>query len=310
MDPLSDILSLLRPRSVETYGLTTGGTWALDFPRGYLGFKFGAVVRGECWLRLRATPTEPEALMHLVSGDCYLLTGQPYWLGSDPALPGDDATIAFVDRTRRIARYGLHDDLFLVGGRMTFDDNHAALLTGVLPAFMHIPAAANAAAVLQWTLDQLARELADQRPGAGLMAEHLAHILFVNVLRAHMERQEDAASSWLRGLTDPRIARALLALHEAPAERWTLERLAGTAGMSRTAFALRFKALVGRPPLDYLQHWRMRLAARALADRQRRLSEIAEAVGYESESALSAAFKRVMGMAPRDYRAQILPQPA
>ncbi len=72
--------------------------------------------------------------------------------------------------------------------------------------------------------------------------------------------------------------------------------------MSRTAFALRFKALVGRPPLDYLLRWRMRLAARALSSGQPKLAEIALSVGYESESAFSAAFRRVMGYSPKQYR--------
>ena len=297
-DPLSDILALLRPKSVETYGIVSGGEWALDFPRAYQGIKFGAVARGGCWLRVQG----PAAAVRLEEGDCYLLTGQPYWIGSDPDLMGADASIVFADLKSRMARYGESDDTFLVGGRLTFDESHAVLLTGILPAAMHIPAAAEEAPVLRWTLKQLARELSDIRPGGALMAEHLGHILFINVLRAHMAREGAGAPGWLRGLADPRIGRALRALHMEPAAQWTLERLAGEARMSRTAFALHFKLLVGRPPLDYLLRWRMRLAARALLDQPARLAEIARSVGYQSESAFSTAFKRVMGCAPKHYQ--------
>jgi AraC-like DNA-binding protein len=300
-DPLSDILSLLRPRSVETYGIVTGGDWALDFPRGFEGIKFGAVARGGGWLKVRGV-AEP---IELKEGDCYLLTGQPYWLGSDPELPGVDGRVVFADLKTRVGRYGDSDDTFLVGGRLMFDESHAVLLTGTLPVAMHIPAEADEARVLRWTLTQLARELDGMRPGGSLMAEHLGHILFINVLRAHMEREGAAAPGWLKGLADPRIARVLHAVHMEPATRWTLERLAGEARMSRTAFALHFKALVGWSPLDYLMRWRMRLAARALLAEPARLAEIAGSVGYQSESAFSAAFKRVMGCAPKHYQTRL-----
>lgn len=298
MDPLSDILALLHPSTVETYGVVSGGEWALDFPRRYEGIKFGAVARGTCWLKVQGEP----APIRLEAGDCYLLTGQPYWLGSDVTLAGVDARSIFIDIATRVARYGENDDTFLVGGRLTFDESHAVLLTGILPAVMHIPAKSHEAAVLRWTLDQLARELTDARPGSVLMSEHLGHILFVNVLRAHMARKGEDASGWLKGLSDIRIGRALRAMHAAPGERWTLEMLAKQAGMSRTAFALRFKALVGWSPLDYLIRWRMRLAARDLGLGSAKLSQIAMAVGYDSESAFSTTFKRVMGCTPKAYQ--------
>jgi AraC-like DNA-binding protein len=300
MDPLSDILALLRPRTVDTYGLLAGGEWALDFPRGYVGIKFGALARGFCWLKVQgeAHPIRLEA------GDCYLLTGQPYWLGSDTALSGIDARCVFVDAATRVGRHGDTEELFLIGGRLTFDDSHMALLTGVLPAAMHIPANCDEAIVLRWTLDRLAKELTEARPGGVLLAEHHAQILFIHALRAHLGREADGPPSWLMGLNDLRIARALTLMHGAPAARWTVERLAREVGMSRTAFALRFKALVGWAPVDYLTRWRMRLAARDLSRGEISLSGIASAVGYESDTAFSIAFKRIMGCPPRSYRRQ------
>jgi AraC-like DNA-binding protein len=143
------------------------------------------------------------------------------------------------------------------------------------------------------------------RPGGASVAEHLGHILFVNVLRAHMARDGDGSAGWLMGLSDPRIGRALRTIHAEPASPWKLETLAKEAGMSRTAFALRFKALVGWSPLDYVLRWRMRLAAHALSFERPKLSEIASSFGYDSEAAFSAAFKRVMGCAPKQYQTRI-----
>jgi len=300
-DPLSDILALLRPRTVETYGLVSGAEWALDFPRPYQGVKFGAVARGGCWLRAQGM-MQP---VRLEAGDCYLLTGQPYWLGSNLEIPAVDARTVFIDPLNKVARHGHSDETFLVGGRLIFDESHAVLLTGTLPPVMHIPARSDEAAVLRWTLDQLAKELTDTRPGRTLMSEHLGHILFVNVLRAHMATEGEAAPGWLRGLSEPRIGRALRAMHAEPALPWKLETLAGIAGMSRTAFALRFKAMVGWSPLDYLLRWRMRLAARMLVSERTKLSDIARTVGYDSDSAFSAAFKRVMGCAPKQYQTRL-----
>ncbi len=298
-DPLSDILALLRPRAVQTYGLSVGGTWAMESRQCYSGIKFGAVARGTCWFLHGETP------VRLEPGDCYLLRGTPYWMGSAPGVPAVAASSIFLDPATRVAQIGTGDDTFVIGSHLTFDESHEVLLTGTLPAAMHIPAQSEEAPLLRSTLDHLTRELVETRPGSALIAEHLGHVLFIGVLRAHMARQGTAAVGWLRGLTDPRIGRTLRAMHADPTRRWTLAVLAQEAGMSRTAFALRFKALVGRPPLDYLLRWRMRLAARALSAGGARLAEVARSAGYESDSAFSAAFKRVMSCPPRQYQVRL-----
>ncbi len=296
-DPLSDILALLRPRTVETYGIVSGGVWALDLPRGYQGVKFGAIARGGCWLKVKGV-AQP---IRLDAGDCYLLTGQPFWLGSDTTLPGEDASRLSIDPATRVARHGPSDETFLVGGRLSFDESHALLLTATLPRVMHIPGSSDEAAVLRWTLDQLAKELTDPRPGGALLSEHLGHILFVNALRLHMASEGNSSPGWLKGLRDPRVGRALRAVHAEPSRPWTLEMLASEAGMSRTAFALRFKSQVGWSPIDYVLRWRMRLAAGTLSAGRITTAELARNIGYQSETAFSTAFKRVMGCTPKQY---------
>jgi AraC-like DNA-binding protein len=111
-----------------------------------------------------------------------------------------------------------------------------------------------------------------------------------------------AQTGWLAGLRDPLIGRAVALLHERPAQAWTLARLAGEVGYSRSALADRFTHFVGDAPMQYLTRWRMQLAARRLADGTEKVSAVAGEVGYESEAAFSRAFKKVAGVAPATWR--------
>jgi AraC-like DNA-binding protein len=301
VDPLSEVLSLLQAKSVLSASLVTGGNWAIRFT-AYQGFKFSALVRGACWLVVDGL-AQP---IRLETGDCYLLTeGRPYWLGSDRALAAVDAREVFVHALDGVARHGDKEDVFLIGGRFTFDEADVSLLRDALPPVIHVSAASDQAQVLRWVLQRLADELSAARAGASLMAAHLAHIMFVQVLRAHSVSGEQAPAGWLGALSDARIGAALGLMHAAPARRWTLSDLAQAVGMSRSAFALRFKTLVDASPLDYLLRWRMRLAAADLRNGNNSVSSIALALGYESESAFSNAFKRIMGCAPKHYRSAV-----
>ena len=146
-------------------------------------------------------------------------------------------------------------------------------------------------------------------PEAGLepMTAGLFDALLVAILRGTTRARE--GSSWLRGLDDPLAAPALQAIHGAPAEAWTLERLAKVSGASRSLFARRFAECVGESPMAYVRRWRMSLAARLLVgDRDRPLDSVAREVGYTSQYAFSRAFKRVLGVAPGRFRRQRVPQ--
>jgi AraC-like DNA-binding protein len=130
----------------------------------------------------------------------------------------------------------------------------------------------------------------------------LAQLMFVQLLRAHLADTGALPASWLRALGDARLAPALRLMHADPGRTWQLEELARAAAMSRTTFALRFKNAAGVPPLTYLLNWRMRIAERSLHDENTSLSELAQSLGYASESAFSNAFKRITGTAPSRYR--------
>ena len=144
-------------------------------------------------------------------------------------------------------------------------------------------------------------ELRAPQPGGYLIIEHLAHMMLVQALRLHLTEGAGPRVGWLFALSDRQISTALNAMHENPAHRWTLQELASRAGMSRSSFALKFKALVGTSAMDYLVNWRMALAGERLENSKDPISIIAPSLGYESEAAFSTAFKRVMGCAPREY---------
>jgi transcriptional regulator GlxA family with amidase domain len=136
--------------------------------------------------------------------------------------------------------------------------------------------------------------------GASLVTRRLADVLLVQALRAYFAIHGDDSAGWIGALTDPRIGAALNLMHGDVAHPWTIEELARAVGMSRSGFALRFKNLVGIPPLDYLLRWRMQLARDCLR-RKATVASIAARLGYTSESAFGNAFKRIYGRAPKRY---------
>lgn len=296
MDPLSDVLSLLRPRTAISAGLDAGGQWAIRFP-AHEGIKFNTVVQGGCWVTVDGE-AEP---VRIGAGDCFLLTrGRPFLFASDLGLPPIDSAMIYDHAKDGIATCNGGGDFFLIGGRFAFEGDHAGLLFDAMPPIVHVRDASNQAAVLRWSLEQLALELKQGSPGGALMADHLAQIMLLQVLRLWLASGKQ--SGWLGALADQRLTRALGAMHTEPARRWTLAELAGFAGMSRTTFAERFRDVVGQTPLDYLAGWRMRLAADRLRRSGDSVAAIGFSVGYESEAAFSTAFRRVVGRTPMQHR--------
>ncbi len=303
MDPLSDALSLLRPQSSISAGLEAGGDWAISFP-GHEGIKFNAVMKGACWVSVAGDP-EPR---WIEEGDCFLLTrGRPFTFATDLSLAPIDARTIYDKAVDGIARCDGGGDFFLIGGRFVFAGEHAEILFGALPATVHAREATNQASVLRWALDQLTRELRERQPGGFLVSEHLAHIMLVQVLRLYLTAQNGTGVGWFYALTDRQIGPVIGAMHADLARRWTLEELGRSGGMSRSTFAQRFKQLVGTSPMEYLTRWRMLVAGDRLRNTGETISSVGLSLGYESESAFSTAFKRVMACSPRQYQREKAP---
>ncbi|MBU1176121.1 MAG: AraC family transcriptional regulator [Alphaproteobacteria bacterium] len=296
MDLLSDIISRLGPKSTISMGIDAAGDWALDFPPPD-GLKFNAVMKGACWLDVPGL----DAPIRLAQGDSYLLRPhRGFSLASDLALPRRDSAKTCALARDNVSVINGGGEMFLIGGRFSVAESHFELLFGGLPLVTLFRAGTPEAAVLSWSLDRLAAEIGDPQPGARVLCEHLIHIMLVQVLRVALDRNAESGPGWLRALKDRRLSRAIAALHEAAGERWTIERMARVAGMSRSGFAAHFRQTLGLAPMEYLRHWRMLLAENMLRDGARPIASIAAEVGYESESAFATAFKRVRNMRPRE----------
>ena len=297
MDPLSDVLSLLKPRSYIAGGFDVGGEWSVRFGQ-HDGIKCYAVVSGECWLSVEGVPHA----VRLQAGDCFLLPhGRPFRLASDLTLtPVDALTILATARRRGGIALINGGGCCIVGGHFAFTGNHAGILLEVLPPIVHLQKESDKAA-MRWSLERMRQELLDPQPGSALVAQHIAHMMLVQALRLHLAEGVSGGVGWLFALADKQMSAAITAMHESPGHHWTLQNLAEHVGMSRSIFALKFKKTVGTSPMEYLTRWRMLLAGDRLTNSSDPLSVIALSLGYESESAFSTAFKRVMGRSPRQF---------
>ena len=298
MDPLSDVLALLKPQSYLTAGFDAGGAWAVRFENQAGHIKCYTVTRGGCLLAVDGVD-EP---VRLVSGDCFVLpSGRSFTLASDLGVRPEPAAEVYAG-----ARYGgvvVHNgggDLFLAGSRFDVDGRQARALLGALPPIMHIEASDDQAA-LRWSIDRMMVEVRESRPGAALAAHHLAHMMLLQALRLYLAARPNDGVGWFFALADHRLSTAIGAMHADPAHRWTLGELAARAGMSRSIFTQRFREKVGETPIAYLTRWRMMVAGERLASGRDPLAHTARALGYESENAFNTAFKRVMGCSPRRY---------
>ncbi|MDG2530686.1 AraC family transcriptional regulator [Caulobacter endophyticus] len=289
-DPLSDVLALAGARAFCSVRLEAGGDWALRFDPAEL--KFNAVRRGACWLL-----AEGLAPRRIEAGDCFVVR-RPFVLTSDPALPPVDAAAVFADG--RAARYGEGDDVDILGGAVSFARSAPFHPAQLLPPVLVVGAGEEAP--IAWLLDQLDREWRGGAAGALLACNDLLRLMFVHVLRVHLASAGPAGLGWLAGLSDPPVAAALKAIHAQPARAWRLEELADLAGMSRSSFAERFRRRTGQPPIDYAARWRMQLAAARLLAEPVSVSIVAQDLGFLSDSAFGAAFRRVHGVSPGRYR--------
>jgi AraC-like DNA-binding protein len=297
MDPLSDVLSLLKPLNYRSGGFDVGGDLAIKFPK-HQGIKCYAVVSGQCWLSVEGVPDA----VRLTTGDCFLLPrGFPFCLATDLAVtPVDFFTLLSVPKNGGTVSHNGGGSCYIAGGHFILSGSHADMLLGLLPPIVHIAKEADKAA-MRWSLDRMMEELRNPQPGGSLVAQQLAYMMLVQALRLHLAEGLRGGVGWLFALADKQMSAAITCMHDDPAHRWTLHELAERVGMSRSTFALKFKETVGDTPMEYLTRWRMLLAGDKLANSSDPISVIALSLGYESESAFSTAFKRVMGCSPRQY---------
>jgi AraC-like DNA-binding protein len=314
LDPITDIFRTMHVNAFGQHRLEATAPW------GLIGGKeseekvtpsdkkvsptdlahFAMLSRGNCWLSVEGLP-EP---ILLTGGDCFLLARDTSIVMRDSPRTRPRSTFREIAAKAKsnVAHYGGGGTpTTIVCGSLSFDRTSLKPITQLLPSFILIKADQARTLVLHLTMQALASEMGEQAPGSEVVATRLAEVLFIQALRAHIASGPERNNGWLRAIFDPQIGTALSAIHDRVNTPWTVESLAEAAGMSRSAFAARFKRLLGQTPLEYVTEWRMQKAMQLLPQRDKKLRDVARSVGYESDAAFSKAFKRVVGANPSDY---------
>ncbi|MGF1464779.1 MAG: AraC family transcriptional regulator [Sandaracinaceae bacterium] len=302
-DRLTETLHHLRLSGTLYCTAELTAPWGIAIPAFDDVMMFVMVTTGELWLEVPGEDARrigPGSLALLPRGNAHALrsdrTADLTPLHDVPVVPVSEqyetASLGGGGPCTRVT-YGIH----------RFDHAAARRLVELLPAVLQLDAWEGGEGV-EWiasTLRLVAREAQAPRPGGEIVVTRLADVLVVQMIRTWLATDQ-ARQGWLGALRDPRLGRALAAVHRDPAAPWTLPRLAREAGMSRSAFAARFAETVGEPPMAYVTDWRMRLARSLLRDGDTSVGEIAARVGYRSDAAFGRAFKRAFGASPGRVR--------
>ena len=313
-DVLSDVLRSVRLTGAIYFDFELTSPWVAEappaaeiapivMPAAHRLIEYHLIARGAGW-----GCAIDEAPIRLKEGDLIVFPqGDAHVLSSAPGMRAAPDMAMFVRRTTLPIVYeaggGGPDGARIICGFLGCDERPFNPLLAALPRTIHLSRAANESASgwLPTLLNIAVRESGSARAGRDNILARMSELMFVEAIRRYIEMLPASQTGWLAGLKDPVVGQALAALHGAPAEAWTVESLARAVGASRSVLADRFTDLVGEPPMQYLALWRMQLASRRLLEGEQ-VTQVAAAVGYESEAAFSRAFKRLVGESPAKWR--------
>jgi AraC-like DNA-binding protein len=310
MDVLSNFLSSVRLASEIYLSVEMSAPWGVSFPDQPDRALFYVLTRGSCYIQVEGE----QGPLPLVGGDLVMLPGgSPHTMRDQPNTP--------TTPVEQVLTLGAHDEqgvfrqggggarTSMIVGRFRFE-NHAAIpLLSSMPRLIHMrDDVAHSVPGLAATLRLLSTEAISSLPGKEILMDRLADVLFVQMLRTYVAQESHEGRSYeshgglIQALMDPELSKALTLMHTKPEHPWTVAELAQRVGMSRTAFAVRFKAKAGVGPLEHLTQWRVQKACEILREGRKTLDEVAWRVGYESAAAFSKAFKRSTGVSPGAFR--------
>lgn len=314
-DPLADVLASVRLTGSVFFRVQCAAPWVAEAPpsSAIAGkvmpgadhvIEFHAIARGRCLAGIVGeTPVALEA------GDVICFPhGDPHVLSSAPGLRATVDLSAYARpadaRLPFAVRYGTGPaEVELVCGFFGCDARPFNPLLASLPRVLR---ASDRDGPRKGWLSRFVEvaEAESRSPGLGGegVLSRLSELMFVELVRRHVEGLAPDRAGWLAGLGDPHVGRALAALHASPGDPWSVEQLARRAGLARSSFAERFAALIGEPPMSYLARWRMQVAAGLLSTTHEGVAAIAVRVGYASEAAFNRAFKKVVGVPPARWR--------
>ena len=310
MDPLSDLLRVVRLDGAFFYAVEAVAPWSVDtlaakeltpriMPTAEHLISYHIVTEGRCFGGLVG-----EEQVELNEGDIIVFPqGDAHVMSSAQGLrsgPNVHSVVTARYLEPVILGNGGAPATTFVCGFLGCDRRPFNPLLASLPRLMHMRGMSSA--WLSSFTRQVTEESQLRRAGADSVLTRLAELMFIEVMRRYLEEQQSGQTGWLAGLRDDVVGRVLGLLHSKPAYPWTLDELARQASSSRTNVAKRFTDLVGQPPMQYLAQWRMQVAANLLAQSGSKVASIASQVGYDSEAAFSRAFKKATGVAPGAWR--------
>jgi AraC-like DNA-binding protein len=292
MDVLSDILRTLRLRAEVFLHARFRGEWAVD-ASGERRATFHWIARGESWLHMPGR-SEPIALTR---GDLVVFPHDAkHTICHSETPPVDDMPRNQISQTTATG-----PSVTLICGYFDFERHSWNPLVAALPEMLVIRDEESAEVPLMDTLGRfLYYEVERGLMGSSLLVDKLSEILFIHVIRSHMENCK--GHGFIAALADGRIGKSLRNMHERPADKWSVESLAKVAGMSRSAFAARFSGLTEMTPMQYLTRWRMTLANERFLTSDESVAQVAESCGYRSEVAFAKVFKKHLGYGPGEAR--------
>jgi len=292
-DPLSEVVTLLRPRAALANVISGKGNWAIRYSK-FGQPSFCIMLQGSCRLAVSG-----HSAVTLSAGDFVLLPTTPaFTISSVVAGPPVHMDPHRVAGGRSEVRYGERrgpPDMRSLGGSFQFDCADPGLLISLLPEVVHVRGSQR----LSQLVAMVGEESLDPQPGGDFMRSRIMELLLIEAMRS--AAKADAPAGLLRGLADQRLARVLNQLHARLDRAWTVNQMAKAAALSRSAFFDRFSRVVGAAPMEYLLAWRMEVAKDLLRREGLPVATVAERVGYGSASAFSVAFSRQAGQPPSRY---------
>lgn len=294
MDPLSDVIALLRPGAAMSKPISGRGRWGVRYA-AHNAPGFTIILDGECWLSF-----DDDEPMRVRKGDFLLLPSTPSFTLSSH--PGIACTLGNpMEAPVRHGEQGGDPDFVSLGGTFRIEQVNARLLLALLPSLIYIPASGGRSERLSRLIELIMDECGHDDPGKEMVLHRLLEVLLVEALRWRGIGADDARAGLLNGMRDPLLARVLRTMHADVRANWTVAALAKIAGLSRSAFAARFGEVLGCGPIEYLARWRMALAKDSLLRGAKTLDRIADEIGYESASAFSTAFRKRLGISPGKF---------
>jgi AraC-like DNA-binding protein/mannose-6-phosphate isomerase-like protein (cupin superfamily) len=304
-DQVGQLLRMIRIRSTIYCRSLLAAPWGFGV-KAHGNPAFHIVTAGRCWLEVDGEPGQ----IALAEGDLVLLpTGSRHWMRNEPTTPATE-----LEEILATTPPGQHDRLrwegsgpragLLCGGFAVEGSLAHPIFRALRPAVVIRGAGGRPAAWLSATIALLSAETASDEPGAGEVVTRLADVLLTQALRAALNQLKSSGEAGLPALGDRRIASAIEVIHSQPEHRWSVGELAGEVALSRSAFAARFRELVGESPQRYMTRARLTHAAALLRTTDASLAQIAARAGYGTEFSFGKAFKRTFGIAPGAYRGQ------